>query len=202
MSMLDRGRDGFLRARNISAPTVALCLTLTLAGCNGNSALPNFDLSPAYVSTRHPLQGELDVREPLGPLVLDTRRILVRSGPETLAYLADGEWSDRLPALVRARLVETFRNANLLREGASDATPDYTLELEIRHFELDASSRQGVVEIAAKIVRARDGRIVAERAFKGDASCDGTSGAQATAALDKALSEVMTEIAAFVAAKV
>ncbi len=181
----------------------ALGLTLALAACSGDGPMPNFDLSPAYVSTRRPLLAELAVREPLGPLVLDSRRILVRSGPDTLAYLSDGQWSERLPALVQARLVQTFQNAHLLRDApGAGAAPDYTLELEIRHFELDATSRQGVVEIAAKIVRTRDGRIIAERSFKRAAAADGTTGPQATAALDKALSEVMAEIVAFAAAKV
>jgi cholesterol transport system auxiliary component len=201
--MFDRGRDGSFRARRCFAFTLPLGLALALAACSSDSALPNFDLSPAYVSTRHPLQADLVVSEPFGPLVLDTKRILVRSGPETLAYLTDGEWSDRLPALIQARLVETLKNADLMPAGPrGDAAPDYALELEIRHFELDASSRQGVVEIAAKIVRARDGRIVAERVFKDAAPSGGTSGAEATAALNKALSEVMAQIAAFVAVRV
>jgi len=181
----------------------ALGLALALAACSADGPLPNFDLSPAYVSSRRPLPAQLAVREPLGPLVLDSQRILVRSGPDTLAYLSDGQWSERLPALVRERLVQTFQNAHLLRaQPGGDAPPDYALELEIRHFELDTRNRQGVVEIAAKIVKTRDGRIVAERSFKSTAPAAGTTGPQATAALDKALSDVMAQIVAFAAAKV
>jgi cholesterol transport system auxiliary component len=105
--------------------------------------------------------------------------------------------------LVRERLVQTFQNAHLLRaQPGGDAPPDYSLELEIRHFELDATNRQGVVEIAAKIVKTRDGRIVAERSFRSATPAAGTTGPQATAALDKALSDVMGQIVAFAAAKV
>jgi cholesterol transport system auxiliary component len=194
---------GLRRAESRFTFWPALGLTLALAACNGDGPMPNFDLSPAYVSTRRPLPAQLVVREPLGPLVLDSQRILVRSGPDTLAYLSDAQWSERLPALVRERLVQTFQNAHLLRaEPGGDAPPDYSLELEIRHFELDATSRQGVVEIAAKIVKTRDGLIVAERSFKSAAPAAGTTGPQATAALNKALSDVMAEIVAFAAAKV
>jgi cholesterol transport system auxiliary component len=197
-------RSGPVWARRRIAPALACCLAFGLAACSGGGlALPNFDLSAPYVSARHSLRGDLVVREPLGPLVLDSRRILVRGGPETLAYLADGQWSDRLPALVQARLVDTFRNARLFRSIArADGPAEYSLELEIRHFELDAPSRQGVVEIAAKIVSARDGRIVAERAFKASAPAEGMSGAQVTAALDKALSSVMAQIVAFTASQI
>ena|SRR5579883_78754 len=199
--MFAPNRQGLYRIRRRCAPVLALCLALGLEAC-GDTGMPNFDLSAAYVSGRRPLRAEVAVREPLGPLVLDTRRILVRSGPETLAYLADAQWSERLPALVRERLVETFRNADLLRSPPANEPAAYALELEIRHFELDAQNRQGVVEIAAKVVNARDGRIIAERSFKSAAPAQGTSGPQATAALDKALSTVMTEIVAFTAAKI
>jgi cholesterol transport system auxiliary component len=194
---------GLRRAKRRLALWPALGLTLALAACNSAGPMPNFDLSPAYVSTRRPLPAELAVHEPLGPLVLDSQRILVRSGPDTLAYLSDAQWSERLPALVRERLVQTFQNAHLLRaQPGGDAPPDYSLELEIRHFELDATNRQGVVEISAKIVKTRDGLIVAERSFKSAAPAAGTTGPQATAAIDKALSDVMAQIVAFAAAKV
>ena len=46
---------------------------------------------------------------------LDSDRILVRTGPQQLATLAGAQWPDRLPAILQARLTQSFQNAGLLR---------------------------------------------------------------------------------------
>jgi cholesterol transport system auxiliary component len=179
-------------------------LTVLLQGCGGGSSLTAYDLSAAAVPTGHPLKVELAVREPLGPIELDTQRIVVRTDQKTLAYLPDGQWSDRLPALVQNRLVQTFENAKLFRSVSrvGGAPADYVLALEIRHFEIDAPSAKAVVEIATEIDRAKDGRIVAVKVFKADAPVAAVSGAQAAAALDKALAAVMGDIVSFTASRI
>jgi cholesterol transport system auxiliary component len=184
---------------------VAILLALTLAACGGGSAPETFDLSAASIGTMDPLRAQLAVREPQASLDLDSQRILVRTGPETLAYLSGAQWSDRLPMLVQARLVQTFQNAKLLRSvsraGAALAS-DYALELDIRHFELDVPSGQGIVDIAAKIVTTSGGRVVGAQIFRSAAPSGGTGGPQATAALNAALSDVMAQIVAFTAKQI
>ncbi|HLJ71922.1 MAG TPA: ABC-type transport auxiliary lipoprotein family protein [Roseiarcus sp.] len=190
------------RARRLVAAALALPLVLGLAACGGGASLPSFDLSATSAPSERPLRASLIVRQPLSPLAFDSRRIVVRTGPDALAYLADAQWSDRLPVLVQSRLAETFQNAHLFRSVERASKPaDYALELEIRHFEIDAPSRAGIVEIAAKIVSGRDGRIIAAQSFKQVEPAASVSGAQAAAALDKALSAVMARIVAFTAAK-
>ena len=117
----------------------------------------------------HKLRAQVAIREPVASLDLDSQRILVRTGPETIAYLAGAQWSDRLPSLVQTRLVQTFQNAQLLRSVAragGGPAADYSLELDIRAFELDVAAAQANVDIAAKIVAATSGRVIAARIFK------------------------------------
>jgi cholesterol transport system auxiliary component len=185
---------------------LALAGALMLAACGG-SAPETFDLNSASVrpAEAHKLRAQLSIREPVASLDLDTQRILVRTGPESLAYLSGAQWSDRLPALVQSRLVQTFQNAHLLQSvgrAGSGLAADYSLELDIRAFELDAKAIQANVDIAAKIMETRSGRIVATRIFKSQVPAAGTSGPQASAALDAALSNVMAQIVAFASAQI
>jgi cholesterol transport system auxiliary component len=182
---------------------LAVAAALMLAACGG-SALETFDLTSPAVQPGHArqLRAQLSIREPIASLDLDSQRIVVRTGPEAVAYLSGAQWSDRLPALVQTRLVQTFQNAHILqsvgREG--NVQGDYSLETDIRVFELDAKAVQANVEIAAKIVETRSGRVVATRIFKTQVPAGGTSGPKATAALDAALSQAMAQIVAFAAA--
>src|SRR5579872_962985 len=185
-------------------PLVALGVASLLQGCVGDGpSLTAYDLSAADVPSQNPLKVELAVREPLGPIEFDTPRIVVRTDEKTLAYLPDGRWSERLPALVQTRLVETFQNAHLFRSVSrvSGTPADYALALDIRHFEIDAPSSRAIVEIAAEIDRGADGRIMATKVFKADAPVAAVNGAQAAAALDKALAVVMGQIVSFTAGR-
>jgi cholesterol transport system auxiliary component len=191
-----------LRARSLKIGLI-LSAGLLIAACAG-SAPETFDLSAASVPEAHKLRAQIAIREPVTSLDLDSQRILVRTSPETVAYLTGAQWSDRLPTLIQTRLVQTFQNAHLLdsvgRAGAGFSS-NYSLELDVRAFELDAKRIQGVVDIAAKIVDDRGGRIVASRIFRIEAPSAGTSGGQASVALNTALSAVMTQIVAFTVAQ-
>ncbi len=194
-----------MMAKFRNARVLRLCLglgaALAVASCGG-APPETFDLSAASVPGAHRLRAQIAIREPLTSLDLDGQRILVRTSPETVAYLTGAQWSDRLPTLIQTRLVQTFQNAHLLQVGRAGGgvAADYSLELDIRAFELDAKAVEANVDIAAKIVEARSGRIVATRIFKTQVPAGGTSGPQATAALDAALSAVMTQIVVFVSA--
>jgi cholesterol transport system auxiliary component len=191
-----------LRARSLKIGLI-LSAGLLIAACGG-SAPETFDLSAASVPEAHRLRAQIAIREPVTSLDLDSQRILVRTSPETVAYLTGAQWSDRLPTLIQTRLVQTFQNAHLLdsvgRAGAGFSS-NFSLELDVRAFELDAKGVQGVVDIAAKIVDDRGGRIVASRIFRMEVPSAGTSGVQASVALNAALSAVMTQIVAFTVAQ-
>ena len=191
-----------LRARSLKIGLI-LSAGLLIAACGG-SAPETFDLSAATVPEAHRLRAQVAIREPVTSLDLDSQRILVRTSPETVAYLTGAQWADRLPTLIQTRLVQTFQNAHLLdlvgRAGAGFSS-NFSLELDVRAFELDAKRVQGVVDIAAKIVDDRGGRIVASRIFRMEVPSAGTSGVQASVALNTALSAVMTQIVAFTVAQ-
>ncbi len=191
------------RASGVGARVAAAVgVFLLLASCAGGAAPVTFDLSAARPAPARALRGQLQIPEPIATTDLDSDRILVRTGPQEVATLAGAKWSDRLPLLVQARLTQTFENANLLRQVGrrATATADYDLDIDIRAFELDPAQSRVEVDFAVKVV-AVDGRVVAAQIFTAEAPVASTDGAAVSAALNGALSSVMTRIVAFVSTR-
>jgi cholesterol transport system auxiliary component len=191
--------------RRVRPRVLVLIVAWALAGCSGSTP-QTFDLSAAIASPQRQTGAQLAVREPSASLDLDSQRILVRTGPETVAYLSGAQWSDRLPALVQNRLVQTFQDAKMLRSVSAASVglaADYSLQLDIRAFELDVSRGEAVIDIAAKIVaESGGGRVIAARIFRNSAPAGGDSGRDAAAALNAALAPVMKQIVAFAASAI
>ena len=185
--------------RNALLATALIACALALASCAG-APPQTFDLNAASGPGGANLRAALAIREPVASADIDSQRILVRTGRDTLANLAGAPWSDRLPALVQARLVQSFQNARQLRfvgrAGAGFAA-DNEMELDIRAFELDVAKTQADVDIAVKIVSAHSGRVVAAQIFTAQAPAAGTGGVEAAAALNAALDSVMRQIMRF-----
>lgn len=178
-------------------------LALLLAACGG-SPPATFDLTAAAPPPARPLRASLRIGEPLAGVDLDSDRILVRTGPQEIATLADAKWAGRLPLLLQSRLAQTFQNAKLagqVGQGAN-ASAAYELQVDVRAFELDVPQSRVKIDLAVKIVASGSGRPVATQVFTADAPVASTAPAAVSAALDAALSQVMTQIVAFVSARI
>jgi cholesterol transport system auxiliary component len=98
---------------------------------------------------------------------------------------------------MQARILQSFENASRLRAVARPAdkvVADFTLMSEVRAFEISVADGSAVVEIAAKIVRERTGRIVAARVFRVSVPASATEGAGAVAALNDAFGKMEREL--------
>jgi cholesterol transport system auxiliary component len=172
--------------------------SLALSACGGGPPPVTFDLSQPEMAARKALHAkrQLVVTEPVAVQPLDSDRVLVRRPDGSLATLAHAQWSDRLPRLIQARVVQAFENAGAVgRVGVAGGaiTPDVTLDPEIRLFELDAGAGQGKIELAVKLIDAVTGRTVAARVFRADIAGD-TEGSSAVGTLDRALGQILGEI--------
>ncbi len=139
----------------------------------------------------------LVVAEPSATAPTDSDRIVVRTAADSVAYLKGAQWTQRLPQLVQARLIQTFENAHLMRSVGrpqDGLTADYKLLLDIRRFEIDAQTGEAVVEVGVKLVGDRSGRIIAGQIFTSRVPGSAADGAVAANALDAALAPVLTQI--------
>jgi cholesterol transport system auxiliary component len=183
-----------LERRAVGAAAIALALAV--AGCGGGQTLEVFDLT-APDKVRGPRGGvQIVVAEPLALQIYDSDRIVVRSGT-SVSLLPGAQWSDRLPKLLQARLVQTFENqsraARVGRPG-DRIVADRQLVAEIRAFDIRAEESEAVVSITVKMVDDKAGRIAAARLFTAREPVAAIDPKSATAALDRALSKVLVEI--------
>jgi phospholipid/cholesterol/gamma-HCH transport system substrate-binding protein len=182
---------------------VALTLALAACGGGGGATLDTYDLQAANPGRAHALRAHVRVDEPFASLDLDSDRILVRTRSQQMAVLAGAKWPDRLPLVVRARLIQSFQNAGLAGQvGDNLAAPaNYVLDLDIRKFELDVARSRVEINVAAKLVPTSLDVAAVEQIFTADAAVASTNPAAVAAAMDGALSSVMKRIVAFVATR-
>ncbi|MFN3892431.1 MAG: ABC-type transport auxiliary lipoprotein family protein [Beijerinckiaceae bacterium] len=194
------GRDLSRRmpARSVLALTCA-ALAFGLAGCSGAPPL-TYDLTAPHERPVRQIGLQIVVTKPSTVSPFDSERIVVRSPTMGLTVLPGAQWSDELPDLLQSRIIQAFENAKLLKavgRPSDRLVSDYNLNTEIRRFEIDAGRGEAVVEIVVKFVGDRSGRIAAARVFEARVPGSAGSGAEATAALDAALAQVLRQLVAW-----
>ena len=147
--------------------------------------------------------GQFSIPEPTAVLIFDTQKILVRpSGTEGPTF-SNARWSDNIPKLLQARIIQSFENANLLRSVArpmEGLTASHQLLIDIRSFQLSLSAAPlAEVEFSAKIL-ADNGRIVDARIFHATVPSVTADAPAAAAALDKAFGMTAAELVVWVSA--
>ena len=185
---------------------LVLMLPLAAGGCAGGlgglitkspPAAFNLDAVAKFPGHGRRIRGQLAIGEPVALAALDSEKIVVRPTPAEAAAMPDAQWQDRLPKLIQARVLESFENAGALRavgRPADKLAVDYVLIMDIRAFEISVADNAAVIEIAAKIVRERSGRIMAARVFRVSVPAPAHDGAPAIAALNEAFGKLEREL--------
>lgn len=196
------------RGSACSRPFLKLALialpALLLAGCGG-SQLASFDLAaaPSEKVRAGSIRGVLAVAEPNADGPLDSERIVIRTGPDQLAYLSGAKWADTLPNLLQSKIIASFENARLMKSvvrpgGASD----YSLHVDVRRFEVDVVGNEARIELSARIMSDRTGKPVAAKVFTGVTPTDRTADGKAAEALDATLARILGQMVRWTAAAV
>ncbi len=152
---------------------------LALAGCGGLLPAPaappvlyRLTAPEDFPAAAHPAPVQLVVNLPMAQAALDTSRIALTRSATTLDYFADSAWTDRLPALVQALLVEALEDSHRIAAVGPEAGAlhaDVVLATELRHFEAvygGAGPPQWRIEIAATLVKMPDRTLLASREFR------------------------------------
>lgn len=180
---------------------------LLLTGCA--ALLPQtpraiFDLTaPVDVPGSGRVGGQILIAPPSAVRALNSDLIAARPTNAEYAYLPGAQWSDSLPKLLQARLLETFQNSGRV---AAVGLPgqglliDYQVILDIRAFEVVGD--RAVVEFAVKLMNDRNGRIVRTTIIGADAAIIGTGAEPSVRGLDAAMDRAFAEIVNWVAARV
>ena len=182
--------------------------TLVAAACSTATPVPTFDLiAPRDFGHVRPARGLLVVAVPTALQALDTEKIMIEPSPGEVTYASDAQWSDRLPRLLQARIVETFENGTRIRTVARSGdrvSADAQLVTDIRQFSIQVGNggKEAVVELSVKIIGERGGRIAAANVFYAHVPAAGANGQAAVNALNDALAIVLVDLVRWTATKI
>lgn len=187
-----------LKARQVGR-LAAIALLGSAAACSSGSPMTTFDLTAPKPGPRFggAVRGQIVVSEPTAIQTLEADRILVKDASGTVSHLGGAQWADRLPRLIQARLINTFENSSKLKavsRPGERVSPDYLISTEIRAFQIATPAGEAFVELSARLVHDRSGRIVAARVFSARVPLGKVEAGAAARGLDAALSKVLVEV--------
>ena len=142
-------------------------------------------------------RGQLTVAEPTALIVFETRKFLVRPNPSEDPSFAKAEWSDNVPRLLQAKIIQSFENAGLAQAVArpgDGVAADKQLTIDIRKFQISAfRDPMAEIEFAARLL-SDNGRVVEAKVFRASVPLTAMNASSAAAALDQAFGACATEL--------
>jgi cholesterol transport system auxiliary component len=174
-------------------------LAVALSGCGTAAKNDTFDLSAPVSGSGPQMKGrQILVQQPTALQALSSDQIVIKVSSSEIQYLAKAQWSDKLPRMVQAKLVEAFENSGKLGGvgiPGQGLAIDYQVVTDIRAFEIRAGGgSQAVVEISAKILNDRNGSVRAQKVFSQTVPTGGGTNEAFVKALDRAFAGVTGEI--------
>lgn len=133
----------------------------------------------------------LRVDTPQAERMIDSARIAVFPQGDVVSVYKGARWSDRVPVLLRNRLLEAFRNDGRVAALSSDDTnlqADYVLSADLTAFQSEYRGKEPVVVVRydARLVRNDGLKIMAARRFEVVQPVGGTAVPQVVAAFGQA----------------
>ncbi len=171
-----------------------------LTGSGGDQQTPKvYDLAAAtdFAAVDKTIGAQMVVPDPTALLLFDTQKILIRTNDGTYSNVKEGQWADNLPKLMQARILQSFENANQLKEVSRPIDmmePAYRLELGIRNFQLvPEPTPTAVVEFTARLLDDQ-GKVADARIFSVSEQAKAIDAPDAVAALNAAFSKAAHEL--------
>jgi cholesterol transport system auxiliary component len=197
-----------MRSRGLITATTLALSGVMLGGCLGSNAVPpaTYDLVAPKVMTLtapRPAKFQLVINEPGTVRSLETDRIMVKSGAR-VAYYKNAAWSDRLPRLMQARMVEAFQNTGLVKAVGSRSDrldADFELSTQVQAFQINVNQGQAeaYANLYVKVIDGNNGRMVASRGFEARVSTSSKDVEEMVISLNQAFDKVLREVVPWVA---
>jgi len=166
----------------------------------GKGTAPLYSLKPAADLPPPPEEApdwQLVIPEPTTLLAFNTDKILTKPAPDESLPLENARWSDSLPILVQAKLLETFENAGYAQRVSrtiGDFASNYQLSIDIREFDISTKGApEAQIVILAKLL-SPENEIIASRKFETSAPATGSEVRDYVDALSAAFGKIEREI--------
>jgi phospholipid/cholesterol/gamma-HCH transport system substrate-binding protein len=197
---------GALARNSDRVDSILAGLERTMGGGSAKTAVATYyDLTApkAFPPPEKAPKAQLVIPEPAALVALDTQRIIVAPGAGEGPPVDKAQWSDTIPKMLQARIVQSFEYSKYVGAVAKPLeglAADYQLVIDIRSFQIAQGpdgSPVAQVEFSAKVVG--DGRIVGSRTFASAAPAPDLHPAAAAAAIDKAFGKAATDLVVWTA---
>ena len=178
--------------------TIMAGLEKMTGGSPAEKPKPIYDLAvDGAALPRVHIADQISVPEPIAVLALDTQRMLTRSESGQIAPFGDAQWSDNIPKLLQAKLVQVLDDAGA---DAQITTPDQAgaggtqLVIDLQAFALSTGTPPTAqITFAAKIVNGA-GKIVGTRQFQAAVPAASAETAATVAAFNKAFGKIAGDL--------
>ena len=176
---------------------------LALSAC-ASGPPATYDLfSPTRVGVLKTTETSLVIAEPKSSRALDTERMIVREADGAISYVPGAQWADRVPVLLQTSMIKAIeaKGYSVSREGGG-VIADHVLTGEITAFNLVPGTPAKVeLALTMRLIDAREGRLIASRAFYADAEISSFAGSEIVAGFDKVLATLMPTLAQWAMAR-
>jgi phospholipid/cholesterol/gamma-HCH transport system substrate-binding protein len=182
-------------------------IVVGLERMTGSIATPrkvSYDLKAAdnFEGPRQPLEPGLVITEPTATTRLQTQRFLFASDEEPHDDFVDAQWSDTLPALVQARLLQSFENYDIAHaplRGDALSQGGVRLLIDLRQFDIATAPQLRVcIELSAKLVD-DTGHLKAARIFRQSSPVDALTVAKAATAFAQTFDTLARDVVTWTA---
>jgi phospholipid/cholesterol/gamma-HCH transport system substrate-binding protein len=163
-----------------------------------------FDLKAAdgFAAPQPPLAPGLIIAEPTATTRLQTQRFLFAADENAHDDFANAQWSDSLPALLQAKLLQSFENYDIAHaplRGDALSEGGMRLLIDLRQFDIATSPAQVTIALSAKIIDG-SGRLKSAQIFQESEALSEISPPAASAAFGKAFGTLAQKLVRWVAA--
>jgi len=158
-----------------------------------------YDLKAAdqFEMPRRPLKPGLFIAEPTATTRLQTQRFLFASDEEPRDDFANAQWSDSLPQLVQAKLLQSFENYDVAHaplRGDALGEGGVRLLIDLRRFDIAiAPELKATIAFSAKLVDG-SGHLKAARIFEQSCPMDAMTATKAATAFDAAFEALSRDV--------
>ncbi|MBU6464880.1 MAG: membrane integrity-associated transporter subunit PqiC [Proteobacteria bacterium] len=163
-----------------------------------------YDLKAAdkFQTPHRALKPGLFIAEPTATTRLQTQRFLFSSDEERHDDFANAQWSDALPQLVQAKLLQSFENYDVAHaplRGDGMGEGGVRLLIDLRRFDIaTAPELKATIAFSAKLVDG-SGHLKAARIFEQSAPITGLAAAQAATAFDQVFTALAHDVVTWTA---
>ncbi len=146
-----------------------------------------------FQAPKAPLVAGLAIAEPTATARLQTQRFLFASDEESHDEFENAQWSDSLPALIQAKLLQSFENYDIAHAPVR-ADPvgagGTRLVIDLRQFDISTGpDAKATIALSAKVID-ETGRVKAARVFEASAPVDAVTPAKAAEAFNRAFGDL------------